>query len=118
MRDALQAEIQSERLILRDWRPSDAEALFALLNNWEVVRWLSLPPWPCPTNASWRRPGSGMLLTWKTNPEPPYGQGRGIPPGRHSDVPPTVIPISRSFGLIAAKTSRKRSDGIVSSIAT
>jgi RimJ/RimL family protein N-acetyltransferase len=37
MRDALQPEIQSERLILRAWRPSDAEALFALFNNWEVI---------------------------------------------------------------------------------
>jgi RimJ/RimL family protein N-acetyltransferase len=46
MRDALQPDIQSERLILRAWRPSDAEALFALFNNWEVVRWLSVPPWP------------------------------------------------------------------------
>ena len=46
MRDALQPEIQSERLLLRAWRPSDAEALFALFNNWEVVRWLSGPPWP------------------------------------------------------------------------
>jgi RimJ/RimL family protein N-acetyltransferase len=46
MRDALQPEIQSERLILRAWRPSDAEAMFELFNNWEVVRWLSLPPWP------------------------------------------------------------------------
>ena len=46
MRDALQPEIQSERLLLRAWRPSDAEALFALFNNWEVVRWLSGPPGP------------------------------------------------------------------------
>jgi hypothetical protein len=34
---------KSERLILRGWRPSDA---FELFNNWEVVRWPSLPPWP------------------------------------------------------------------------
>jgi len=46
MRDAVQPEICSERLVLRGWRPTDAEALFALFNNWEVVRWLSLPPWP------------------------------------------------------------------------
>jgi RimJ/RimL family protein N-acetyltransferase len=46
MRDALQPEIQSERLILRAWRPSDSEALLELFNNREVVRWLSLPPWP------------------------------------------------------------------------
>jgi RimJ/RimL family protein N-acetyltransferase len=46
VRDALQPEIQSERLVLRAWQPSDAEALFELFNNWEVMRWLSLPPWP------------------------------------------------------------------------
>jgi RimJ/RimL family protein N-acetyltransferase len=42
----LQSEIPSERLILRAWRLADAKQLFALFNNWEVVRWLSLPPWP------------------------------------------------------------------------
>jgi RimJ/RimL family protein N-acetyltransferase len=46
MRDVVEPEIRSERLVLRGWRPSDAEPLFALFNNWEVVRWLSLPPWP------------------------------------------------------------------------
>ena len=46
MCDQLQSEIRSERLILRAWRLTDAKELFALFNNWEVVRWLSLPPWP------------------------------------------------------------------------
>jgi RimJ/RimL family protein N-acetyltransferase len=46
----LQPEIRSERLVLRPWRPSDAEQLFALFSNWEVVRWLSLPPWPYTLN--------------------------------------------------------------------
>jgi RimJ/RimL family protein N-acetyltransferase len=44
--DQRQPEIRSKRLVLRALRASDAEALFALFSNWEVVRWLSLPPWP------------------------------------------------------------------------
>ena len=46
MGDQQQPEIRAMRLVLRALRASDAEALFVLFNNWEVVRWLSLPPWP------------------------------------------------------------------------
>jgi RimJ/RimL family protein N-acetyltransferase len=38
--------IRTERLLLRPLRASDAELLLALFNDWEVVRWLSNPPWP------------------------------------------------------------------------
>ncbi len=38
--------IRTERLLLRPLRADDAEPLFALFANWEVIRWLSLPPWP------------------------------------------------------------------------
>jgi RimJ/RimL family protein N-acetyltransferase len=38
--------IFTERLALRPLRPTDAEPLLALFNNWQVVRWLSEPPWP------------------------------------------------------------------------
>jgi RimJ/RimL family protein N-acetyltransferase len=38
--------IRTERLVLRPVVPGDAEALFALFANWEVVQWLSTPPWP------------------------------------------------------------------------
>jgi RimJ/RimL family protein N-acetyltransferase len=38
--------IRTERLLLRPLRPTDAEPLLALFANWEVVRWLSTPPWP------------------------------------------------------------------------
>ncbi len=38
--------VRTERLLLRPLRPDDAEALFALIANWNVVRWLSSPPWP------------------------------------------------------------------------
>jgi RimJ/RimL family protein N-acetyltransferase len=38
--------IRTARLLLRPLRPTDAEPLFALFGNWEVVRRLSMPPWP------------------------------------------------------------------------
>jgi RimJ/RimL family protein N-acetyltransferase len=38
--------IRTERLLLRPLRPEDAEPIFDLFANWEVVRWLSTPPWP------------------------------------------------------------------------
>ena len=37
--------IRTERLLLRPLRSDDAEPLFALFANWQVIRWLSLPPW-------------------------------------------------------------------------
>lgn len=44
--DRTQPDIRTERLVLRAWRTNDAETLFELFNHWDVVRWLSLPPWP------------------------------------------------------------------------
>ena len=41
-----QPVIRTERLRLRPVREGDAEHLFALFANWEVMRWLSSPPWP------------------------------------------------------------------------
>ncbi len=38
--------IRTERLLLRPLRPTDAESLLSLFANWEVIRWLSTPPWP------------------------------------------------------------------------
>jgi RimJ/RimL family protein N-acetyltransferase len=38
--------IHTARLVLRPPRESDADRLYALFNNWEVMRWLSSPPWP------------------------------------------------------------------------
>jgi len=46
MLDALPPEIRTARLVLRPWRIDEAERLFSLFANWEVIRWLSLPPWP------------------------------------------------------------------------
>ena len=38
--------IATSRLLLRPARMDDADALFALFNNWNVIRWLGPPPWP------------------------------------------------------------------------
>jgi RimJ/RimL family protein N-acetyltransferase len=38
--------IRTPRLVLRRLGAGDAEPLHALFNDWEVVRWLSTPPWP------------------------------------------------------------------------
>jgi RimJ/RimL family protein N-acetyltransferase len=38
--------ICTERLRLRPLQLGDAEAIFGLFNNWNVVRFLSSPPWP------------------------------------------------------------------------
>jgi len=38
--------IATARLILRPMRREDGAALFALLNNWNVARWLTRLPWP------------------------------------------------------------------------
>jgi RimJ/RimL family protein N-acetyltransferase len=38
--------LRTQRLLLRPLRPDDAAPLFALFNNWNVIRFLSAPPWP------------------------------------------------------------------------
>ncbi len=38
--------IETERLHLRPLVLQDADAVFALFANWNVVRYLSVPPWP------------------------------------------------------------------------
>jgi RimJ/RimL family protein N-acetyltransferase len=39
-------ELHTARLLLRTLRLDDATPLFALFNNWNVIRFLSAPPWP------------------------------------------------------------------------
>jgi RimJ/RimL family protein N-acetyltransferase len=38
--------LRTEHLLLRPLRPDDAAPLFALFNNWNVIRFLAAPPWP------------------------------------------------------------------------
>src|ERR1700754_1266432 len=41
-----QIDVRTRRLHLRPPRDSDADRLYSLFNNWEVIRWLDSPPWP------------------------------------------------------------------------
>jgi len=41
-----QIDVHTRRLHLRPPCDGDAEPLYALFANWEVMRWLSSPPWP------------------------------------------------------------------------
>lgn len=41
-----QIDVRTRRLHLRPPCDSDADRLYALFNNWEVIRWLDSPPWP------------------------------------------------------------------------
>ncbi|MEX1147023.1 MAG: GNAT family N-acetyltransferase, partial [Sphingomonadales bacterium] len=38
--------LETTRLVLRRYRPSDAEAVHRLIDDWEVVRWLAQVPYP------------------------------------------------------------------------
>jgi RimJ/RimL family protein N-acetyltransferase len=38
--------IGTRRLILRPLQTSDAAAIYPLFNDWDVVRYLAMPPWP------------------------------------------------------------------------
>jgi RimJ/RimL family protein N-acetyltransferase len=38
--------IHTERLLLRPLRASDAQPICSQIADWEVMRWLSQPPWP------------------------------------------------------------------------
>jgi RimJ/RimL family protein N-acetyltransferase len=46
MATRIDIEIPTARLVVRPVRASDDECLFHLFANWEVIRWLSSPPWP------------------------------------------------------------------------
>ncbi len=43
---AVATAIRTERLLLRPLQRRDAESLFKLFATWDVIRWLSMPPWP------------------------------------------------------------------------
>ena len=46
MKPRLDPTIKTRRLVLRPLELRDADAIFALFANWNVVRYLSMPPWP------------------------------------------------------------------------
>jgi RimJ/RimL family protein N-acetyltransferase len=46
--DRLPDSIGGREIRLRRAKPADAVVLYALFNNWNVVRWLARPQWPVP----------------------------------------------------------------------
>ena len=38
--------IETKRLVLRPLEPADAPAITSLISDWDVIRWLTAPPWP------------------------------------------------------------------------
>ena len=39
-------DLRTERLVLRRPEKSDIDAITKLIGNWDVIRWLSMPPYP------------------------------------------------------------------------
>ena len=40
------SELKTERLVLRPVRTADAARIAELIGNWNVIRWLAMPPYP------------------------------------------------------------------------
>jgi RimJ/RimL family protein N-acetyltransferase len=64
MASANRNEIRTARLALRLVRAEDDERLFPLFADWEVIRWLSSPPWP------YTRQDMQSFVRQQTEPEP------------------------------------------------
>jgi 8-oxo-dGTP diphosphatase len=69
---AFSGAIVTNRLVLRPVAVDDSDALYAQFNDWEVVRWLSMPAWPqdrgnmdryVETSLEQRRSGAVLALT-------------------------------------------------------
>ena len=58
--------LETGRLILRRHRPADAAALARLIDNWNVVRWLAVVPFPYDV---------GMARDWITRCEETWASG-------------------------------------------
>ncbi len=46
--DSLPDRIGTGEIRLRRASPADAVVLYALYNNWNIIRWLARPSWPAP----------------------------------------------------------------------
>ena len=43
---ATEPELKTAHLLLRPLRPGDAPRIAELISNWDVIRWLAMPPYP------------------------------------------------------------------------
>ena len=99
-------DLHTSRLTLRRLRPADAPAVFAILNDWDVVRMLASVPWPLTLSEvedhaarqSEANPDSEEFVIWAANAV--VGVAGVKRPG--SGDPPRTMPrlgywIGRSF---------------------
>jgi RimJ/RimL family protein N-acetyltransferase len=78
------------RLVIRPWRPDEADRLFDLLRRMEVVRWLSRrTPMTCLDEASDR------IEQWSAELAAEPGFGRWAAVGRSSGVPAGTVMLKR-----------------------
>ena len=79
------ADLRTARLILRPLRPEDAPALTRGIGDWEVVKWLTSPPWPYGlADAEWflNDPVSAQTFGVESNGE--LAGAVGLHPHKHS----------------------------------
>lgn len=62
--------LRTERLLLRAWEESDADAVLDIYSREDVYRWLGNPPTPCPDLDAAR----ARIARW-TTPEPAAAEG-------------------------------------------
>ena len=74
--------LTTERLVLRPWRPDDAEAAFAIYSRWDVMRYLGRSPVPETDLAKARE----RVARWAGLPGPLHGVWAIVPNGATAPV--------------------------------
>lgn len=75
-------ELTTERLLLRPWRESDADAAFAIYSRWEVARYLGATP------KAWteRSEADAAIARWNSFDGPLHGVWAVVPAGSSEPV--------------------------------
>jgi RimJ/RimL family protein N-acetyltransferase len=63
---------ETERCIVRNWRPEDAERAYDIYSRWEVAKWLGATPRPLETPEE----GHRLVTRWAELNDADPGQGR------------------------------------------
>jgi RimJ/RimL family protein N-acetyltransferase len=97
--------IETDRLLLREWEESDAEALLATYSHDEVWRWLGAAPAPCPDlEAARARP-----VRWATLAAGPLGFWAIETPGVAGVAPQ---PVGSAILLTLPRSDGEPSDAV------
>ena len=80
------ANLRTARLILRPLRPEDAPALTCGIGDWEVMKWLTSPPWPYGlADAEWFLNDPMSAQTFGVESGGELAGAVGLHPHKHSD---------------------------------